>query len=115
MAVGAVATVATFQLPELTQRLFALPAGVALIGLGYSLWRDQRTTQDAAQLGRHPARPSRRQMNTRPAAAGAVRSDGAGWWVPFVLIAFVGIPALFGSLRVIGLVSGPQLMPADPG
>ena len=43
MAVGAVATVATFQLPELTQRLFALPAGVALIGLGYSLWREQRT------------------------------------------------------------------------
>ena len=45
MVVGAVATVATFQLPELTQRLFAVPAGVALIGLGYSLWRDQRTTK----------------------------------------------------------------------
>ena len=45
MSVGAVATVATFQLPELTQRLFAIPAGVALIGLGYSLWRDQRTTR----------------------------------------------------------------------
>lgn len=44
MVVGAVATVATFQLPELTQRLFAVPVGVALIGLGYSLWRDQRTT-----------------------------------------------------------------------
>ena len=43
MSVGAVATVATFQLPELTQRLFAIPAGVALIGLGYSLWRDQST------------------------------------------------------------------------
>jgi hypothetical protein len=43
MSVGALATVATFQLPELTQRLFAIPAGVALIGLGYSLWREQRT------------------------------------------------------------------------
>ena len=43
MSVGAVATVATFQLPELTQRLFAVPAGVALIGLGFSLWREQRT------------------------------------------------------------------------
>ena len=43
MSVGAVATVATFQLPELTQRLFALPVGVALVGLGYSLWREQRT------------------------------------------------------------------------
>jgi hypothetical protein len=43
MSVGAIATVATFQLPELTQRLFAIPAGVALIGLGFSLWREQRT------------------------------------------------------------------------
>jgi hypothetical protein len=43
MSVGAVATVATYQLPELTQRLFAVPAGVALIGLGFSLWREQRT------------------------------------------------------------------------
>jgi hypothetical protein len=43
MSVGAVATIATFQLPELTQRLFALPAGIALVGLGYSLWREQRT------------------------------------------------------------------------
>jgi hypothetical protein len=43
MSLGAVATIATFQLPELTQRLFAVPAGVALIGLGISLWREQRT------------------------------------------------------------------------
>ena len=46
LSVGAVATVATSQLPELTQRLFAIPVGVALIGLGYSLWREQRTTTD---------------------------------------------------------------------
>jgi hypothetical protein len=43
MSLGAVATVATFQLPELTQRLFAVPVGVALVGLGFSLWREQRT------------------------------------------------------------------------
>ena len=43
MTLGAVATIATFQLPELTQRLFAIPAAIALIGLGYSLWREQRT------------------------------------------------------------------------
>ena len=43
MSVSAVATVATFVLPELVQRLFAIPASVALIGLGYSLWREQRT------------------------------------------------------------------------
>ena len=29
--------------PQLNQRLFAVPAGVALVGLGYSLWREQRT------------------------------------------------------------------------
>jgi uncharacterized membrane protein YedE/YeeE len=43
LSVGAVATLATSQLPQLTQRLFAIPVGVALIGLGYSLWREQRT------------------------------------------------------------------------
>ncbi|HYP44182.1 MAG TPA: hypothetical protein VEQ66_03175 [Propionibacteriaceae bacterium] len=48
LSIGALATVATPQLPELTQRLFALPVGIALIGLGYSLWREQRT----------PARPA---------------------------------------------------------
>ncbi|GAA3623562.1 hypothetical protein [Microlunatus ginsengisoli] len=45
LSVGAVATVATSQLPELTQRLFAIPVSVALVGLGYSLWREQRTTK----------------------------------------------------------------------
>jgi uncharacterized membrane protein len=34
--------------------------------------------------------------------------------VPFALIAIVVIPAIFGSLRLIGLAGGPQLMPADP-
>ena len=43
LSVGAVATLAASQLPQLTQRLFAIPVGVALIGLGYSLWREQRT------------------------------------------------------------------------
>jgi hypothetical protein len=43
LSVGALAIIATFQLPELTQRLFALPVSVALVGLGYALWREQRT------------------------------------------------------------------------
>src|SRR4051812_10808821 len=43
LTVGAVAILATSQLPELTQRLFAIPVSVALVGLGYSLWRAQRT------------------------------------------------------------------------
>ena len=35
-------------------------------------------------------------------------------WVPFALIALVLLPAVFGSLRLIELTGGPQLMPADP-
>ncbi|RYV49641.1 hypothetical protein [Pengzhenrongella frigida] len=43
LAVGAVATLAIPLLPQVNFRLFAIPTGVALVGLGYSLWRDQRT------------------------------------------------------------------------
>jgi hypothetical protein len=43
LAVAAVATAARAALPQLNERLFAIPFGIALIGLGYSLWRDQRT------------------------------------------------------------------------
>ena len=43
LSVGAVAILTTSWLPELTQRLFAIPVSVALIGLGFSLWRQQRT------------------------------------------------------------------------
>ena len=57
LSVGAAAILATSVLPELTQRLFAVPVSVALIGLGYSLWREQRiatgepvTSNGAAQL-----------------------------------------------------------------
>ena len=43
LSVGAVAILTTSMLPELTQRLFAIPVSVALIGLGFSLWREQRS------------------------------------------------------------------------
>jgi hypothetical protein len=43
LAAGSVATIAIPLLPQINQRLFAIPTGVALIGLGYSLWREQRT------------------------------------------------------------------------
>jgi hypothetical protein len=43
LAVGTVATIAIPLLPQINERLFAIPTGVALIGLGYSLWREQRT------------------------------------------------------------------------
>jgi hypothetical protein len=41
LAVGSLATVATGMVPQY-ERLFAFPTGVALVGLGWSLWRTQR-------------------------------------------------------------------------
>jgi len=48
LAVGTAATVALAVLPESFNRPFAVPTGVALIGLGISLWRDQRKTAPEA-------------------------------------------------------------------
>lgn len=41
LALGTLATIAVGLVPQ-HERLFALPTGVALVALGYSLWRDQR-------------------------------------------------------------------------
>ena len=43
LAIAAVATLAIPLVPQVNFRLFAIPTGVALVGLGYSLWREQRT------------------------------------------------------------------------
>src|SRR3954453_13468365 len=59
LALGTLATVAVGLLPQY-ERLFALPTGLAFVGLGYSLWREQRAPAaplilDAAPRGaRHP-------------------------------------------------------------
>ncbi|WAH97158.1 hypothetical protein [Arthrobacter sp. MMS18-M83] len=42
LAVGTVATIAIPLLPQINERLLALPTAVALVGLGISLWREQR-------------------------------------------------------------------------
>jgi hypothetical protein len=43
LAGGTVATIGITLLPQVNERLFAVPTGVALVGLGYTLWREQRT------------------------------------------------------------------------
>ena len=43
LAVGSLAPVGVVLLPQVNYRLFAIPTAVALIGLGFSLWREQRT------------------------------------------------------------------------
>lgn len=52
LAVGAVATPAITLLPQVNFRLFAIPTGVAMVGLGYSLWREQRTPAAASVTSR---------------------------------------------------------------
>jgi len=51
LAVGTVSTIAISVLPQVNERLFAIPTGVALVGLGYSLWREQRTPAAARVPG----------------------------------------------------------------
>ena len=60
LSVGGVAILATFVLPELIQRLFAVPVSVALVGLGFSLWREQRTQkrQSLSDPARSPLHPT---------------------------------------------------------
>jgi hypothetical protein len=48
LSVGTLSTAAIAVLPQVNERLFAIPTGVALIGLGYSLWREQRTVATQA-------------------------------------------------------------------
>ena len=62
LAVGTLATIAVGIMPQY-ERLFAIPTGLALMGLGYSLWREQRTpaarptvSAVSSQLDAAPAR-----------------------------------------------------------
>jgi hypothetical protein len=50
LSFGSLATIAIPLLPMVNERLFALPTGVALIGLGWSLWRKQRAASTSTPL-----------------------------------------------------------------
>ena len=56
LVLGTLATLALHVLPQSFDRPFAVPTGVALIGLGISLWRDQRTTAAVTTSDLAPAR-----------------------------------------------------------
>lgn len=56
LAVGGVVTIALSVMPDAFYRLLALPNGIAMIGLGYSLWSTTRTTHDT-QAAPHSSRP----------------------------------------------------------
>jgi hypothetical protein len=46
LAVGGVVSIALSVMPDAFYRLLALPNGIAMVGLGYSLWRVRRHTSD---------------------------------------------------------------------
>jgi hypothetical protein len=62
LAVAALATLAIPLLPMVNQRLFAVPNGIAMIGLGWSLWREQRSAA---------AQPTARAIDAQLDPAGA--------------------------------------------
>ena len=47
LAVGGVVTVALSVMPDAFYRFLAFPNGIAMVGLGYSLWRIARTGSTA--------------------------------------------------------------------
>jgi uncharacterized membrane protein len=50
---------------------------------------------------------------TTHTATRTARSTRAVGWVPFALVALVVVPAIAGSLRLVELAGGPQLIPAN--
>ena len=56
LVLGTLATLALRVLPHSFDRPLAVPVGIALIGLGISLWRDQRTTAAVTTSDLAPAR-----------------------------------------------------------
>jgi hypothetical protein len=55
LAVGTIATASLAVLPDSFNRPMAVPVGIALIGLGISLWREQRNGVETAQGATAPA------------------------------------------------------------
>jgi hypothetical protein len=53
LAVGGVLSVVLSLMPDAFYRFLAVPNGVAMIGLGYSLWRSTRTEQNDATIDGH--------------------------------------------------------------
>jgi hypothetical protein len=61
LSIGTVATILIPLIPHWAARATAIPVGVALAGLGWSLWREQRTPSDLSAV----------DVETQPAPAGA--------------------------------------------
>lgn len=55
LAVGGIVSVALSLMPDAFYRLLALPNGIAMIGLGYSLWRTTQTSTTQPSAAKIPA------------------------------------------------------------
>ena len=92
LAVSTVGTAALAVLPESFNRPFAVPEGIALIGLGVSLWRDQRhaaaTSADTAPRRAQPQSDDH-ASRSRPMSTG---TGARSWPVPVALVALSAIP-----------------------
>ena len=110
LAVATVATAALAVLPEAFNRPFAVPTGIALIGLGVSLWREQRHDRRDGHLD-----PGARRAARSPMTIQQVRPpvQSRGWPVPAILVTLSAIPLAAGTLRLVQLAGGPDLIPAD--
>ena len=117
LAVGTIATVSLAVLPEAFNRPMAVPVGLALIGLG-RLAVAQPGRRVAATAVEPPA-SSTRPSDDAPSHVGAVGAHAPAarrarsWPVPVGLLLLSLVPLLAGTFRVVQLLGGPELIPAD--
>ena len=96
LAVGGVVTILLSVLPDAFYRLLAFPNGIAMVGLGVSLWLTSRSTRRAR------LRDGRCRVR-RPTRLGS----GPAPWLPAALVALSLVPVLSGSARLVELAGGP--------
>ena len=122
LAVGSLVTVLLAVMPDAFYRFLAFPNAIAMIALGYSLWRSAHRHHDAADPGRRAARGhhSGCQMTQhtvctpdRRRSAGQVPGQ-VDLARPVALVVLSLIPVISGSLRLVEIAGGPQLMPTNP-
>ena len=104
LAVGGLVSAALAVMPDAFYRLIALPNGIALIGLGYSLWRSQRQVDDPTAVDAEGA--SR-------AHCGSMTFWTSTWRVPIALVALGTVPVIAGALRLVELSGGTAILPSD--
>ena len=116
LAVGGLVSAALVVMPDAFYRLLAFPNGIAMIALGYSLWRVARAdaVTGETEADTRVASTAGVRMSHPPAAtAQRLQRPRKGWWVPPALLALAFIPVLGGGGRLVELLGGPEVLPSD--